>query len=197
MLIVNACWGKLADESHTSSASTFLCAFGPEPHWTWKRVRKNAPALRNWSSKQAADLQTLAYGNHRKYESKQADDIWKVVESFVAPALENGGPQGLVAIDPKIKFNERFDLLYRRPRRVFRFGRTGRFDFHVLLLDLGLISAEPASTYLRGATGPKAGAIGLWGKRPTGQLEYLADDLASRLGISPIAVEDALCNWHK
>lgn len=186
-----------ADESQTHSASTFLCAFGPEPYWTWKRVRKNAPSLRNWLSKHAADLQTLAYGNHRKYESKQAEDIWKVIESFLTLAEKNGGPLGLVAIDPTIKSSEQFDLLYRRLKAVFRFGRTGRFDFLVLLLDLSLISAEPASTYLRGATGPKAGAIGLWGKRPTGHLGYLADDLARQLGISPIAVEDALCNWQK
>jgi len=78
-----------------------------------------------------------------------------------------------------------------------RFGRTGRFDFLALLLDLQLVSAEPASCYLRGSTGPLQGARKLWGKRPVSQLDYLAADLAQRLGISPIVLEDALCNWQK
>lgn len=179
------------------SASDFLCAFGAEPFWTWKRVSEHPTALHKWLAKHKADLQTLSYGNHRKYESKQADDIWKVIESFLALAEQNGGPLGLVAIDPKLMASDQFDLLYRRLRPLVRFGRTGRFDFLGLLIDVKLISAEPASCYLRDSTGPKDGAKRLWGKRSTGQLEYLAADMAERLGILPMALEDALCNWQK
>lgn len=186
-----------AEGEKVGSASDFLCAFGAEPFWTWQRVRDNPAALHRWLSGHKADLQTLAYGNHRKYESKQAGDIWDVIESFLVLAKEYGGPAGLVTTDPALDAGEQFDSLYRRLNPLVRFGRTGWFDLLGLLIDLKLISAEPASCYLRGATGPLKGARRLWGKRTIGELDYLAADLAVRLGISPMALEDALCNWQK
>ena len=77
-------------------------------------------------------------------------------------------------------------MLYKRLKPIKRFGRTGRFDFLALLLDLHLISSEPVSCYLKGATGPRKGAIMLWGNRPIGQLDCLAMELSQRLGISPL-----------
>ncbi len=157
---------------------------------------------RTWQRRQgsglvyhATELQTLAYGNHRKYESKQPADIWNVIESFLNLASANGGPAKLVSLHSTD--SDPFDVLYRRLKPIKRIGRTGRFDFPSLLFDLGLIVAEPASCYLRGATRPTKGAQRLWGNRSIGQLDYLAAELAARLSISPMALEDALCNWQK
>ena len=102
----------------------------------------------------------------------------------------------LITVD-EVEPSDEFDILYRRLRLVTRFGRTGRFDFLVLLLDLGLISAEPRSCYLRGATGPLQGAKLLWGERLSKELDELAAELSERLDVSPIVMEDALCNWQK
>jgi hypothetical protein len=110
-------------------------------------------------------------------------------------AQEQGGPLALFKTDPK-DAAKGFDELYRR-LSLWRFGRTARFDFIVLLSDLKLISLEPTSCYLEGSTGPLSGAKRLWGSRSVAGLERLAADLAERVGVSPIAVEDALCNWQK
>ncbi len=103
---------------------------------------------------------------------------------------------GLITVDEDESCDE-FDILYRRLRSVTRFGRTGRFDFLVLLLDLDLISAEPRSCYLRGATGPLQGAKLLWGERLPKELDEMAAELSERLDVAPIVMEDALCNWQK
>jgi Alpha-glutamyl/putrescinyl thymine pyrophosphorylase clade 3 len=187
------------DPPQIHSASRLLCGFGSEPVWTWQRISSKPLAFRKWLADHASDLQTLSYGNHRKYESKQPGDIWEVVNSFIDLASKFGSPKGLVTIDlpePTVA-GARFDQLYRRFSALWKFGRTGAFDFLVLLIDLGFVSAEPASCYLRGATGPRRGAEQLWGKRPVGEIEELAAMLAEGLDVSPIAVEDALCNWQK
>jgi len=178
------------------SASRLLYGFGPNPHWTWQRVMKNSTALRKWLNEHSSDLKSLAYGNHRKYESKQPAVIWEVIESFIALADEFGGPAASITADSSAD-TDQFDFLYHRLMPIRRFGRTGCFDFLVLLLDLGIIKAQPISSYLKGATGPRKGATKLWGKRPIAVMEELAQELAHRLGISPISVEDALCNWQK
>jgi len=187
-----------ADTEHTHSASDFLCAFGGEPYWTWQRVCNAPESLRTWLSSHALELQSLSYGNHRKYESKQPRDIWAVVESFLTLAQESGGPMKLFTVDMGDRAaTQQFDVLYHRLSPLRRFGRTGRFDFLALMIDLRLMSAEPVTCYLRGATGPLKGARRLWGERRIAVLEELAAELAERLGVSPMAVEDALCNWQK
>jgi hypothetical protein len=187
-----------AKDEKSGSASAFLCAFGAEPFWTCKRVSKAPGVLRRWLSDHAVDLKSLSFGNHRKYESKRPKAIWSVVESFLTLAEEYGGPQELFTIDGKESDAAKcFDLLYRRLQPLRQFGRTGRFDFLSLLIELKLVVAEPGSCYLEGATGPLQGAKRLWGKRSIGQLEQLAADLAERVSVSPMALEDALCNWQK
>lgn len=189
--------GASGEEKPLRSTREFLCAFGAEPVWTWKRVCHAPQKLRLWLLQNARELQVLAYGNHRKYESKSPDEIWAVLESFMTLALKHGGPLKLLSIKSDSDPVERFDVLFRRLRPLRRFGRLGRFDFLVLLSDMNLISAEPASCYLEGSTGPLLGAKSLWGRRSVGELERLAADLAERVGVSPVAVEDALCNWQK
>lgn len=178
------------------SALRFLCAFRKSPFWTWERVVKNPEALHEWLLKCADDLDTLMYGNHRKYESQKPKYIWSVIESFVLLANAYGSPTDLISNDVDDE-DDGFDFLYRRLRPVKRFGRTGRFDFLVLLLDLGFITAEPRRPYLRRSTGPLAGAKLLWGEQSPNTLDDFAADLSEQLGISPIVLEDALCNWQK
>ena len=148
-------------------------------------MSKHSEALHEWLFECAEDLATLAFGNHRKYESQKPDNIWPVIESFVSLANAYGSPMGLIRVDADETVDE-FDALYRRLRSVTRFGRTGRFDFLVLLLDLGLISAEPRSCYLRGATGPLKGAKKLWGERSVKELDELAAELSERLWIASL-----------
>jgi len=179
------------------SASLLLCGFGPEPKWMWSEVCTRPKLFRNWLYSHANELQSLSFGNHRKYESQRPALLWIVIESFIALATEHDGPMALLTPDPGDDSEDPFQALYRRLSKLHRFGRTGRFDFLVMLLDLGLISAEPKTCYLRGATGPKKGAVRLWGKRGIEELEGLAAELAERCRVSLIAVEDALCNWQK
>lgn len=184
--------------NQTESAGKLLCAFGNEPQWTWDRVSARPAVLRTWLMKHAADLRTLAFGNHRKYESQKPKILWKVINSFLHLAAESGGPAALFSIegddqDPA----ERFDALYRRLRPLQQFGRTGRFDFLELLIDLDLLDAEPGRCYLAGATGPKRGAVLLWGDYPPRSLDDLAAELVDGLTLSAQIIEDALCNWQK
>ncbi len=176
------------------SASLLLCGFGLEPRWTWSKVSARPKTFHYWLYDHAADLESLSFGTHRKYESQQPDLLWEVIESFVDLAKEYGGPGALVVVADD---DDSFDILYRRLAPLHRFGRTARFDFLVMLRDLNLISAEPKSSYLCGATGPLSGAKRLWGHRAVGELDELAAELAERLGVSPIVMEDALCNWQK
>jgi hypothetical protein len=176
------------------SASLLLCGFGSEPRWTWERVSARPNALHSWLHEHADDLASLSFGNHRKYESPKPDLLWEVIESFIELAERHGGPGALVTVAPN---DDSFDVLYRRLLPLRRFGRTARFDFLVMLIDLGLLSAEPTSCYLRGATGPKRGAELLWGKRAIAELDHLAVELAERIGVSPSVLEDALCKWQK
>ena len=92
---------------------------------------------------------------------------------------------------------QRFDELYWRFRSLWRFSRLGSFDFVELLAHLKIVDAEPGECYLAGATGPLNGARLLWGKLFPRDLDRFAKELATRLRISPGAVEDALCNWQK
>ncbi len=64
-------------------------------------------------------------------------------------------------------------------------------------INLDLILAEPRSCYLRDATGPLQGAKLLWGERLPKELDEMAAELSEWLDVSPIVMEDALCNWKK
>jgi hypothetical protein len=188
-----------ATADQVQSAARFLCAFGTQPCWTWQRFCDAPDHLRVWLANNANDLQSLSFGNHRKYESQRPANIWAVMKSFLTLADKWDGPQKLVTVDEdEGAASDRFEMLYRRLTPLWHFGRTGRFDFLALMIDLRIISAEPALCYLRGATGPLKGAKRLWGRNRTiNQLEQLAADLAKRLGLSPMEIEDALCNWQK
>lgn len=184
------------DERQAQSASRFLCAFRQAPFWTWDRVTESPDALREWLFECPDELATLMYGNHRKYESPKPKHIWSVCESFIWLGINHHSLEELISANAE-RCADGFDALYRRLRAIKRFGRTGRFDFLILLLDLGIISSEPTKPYLQDSTGPLAGAKLLWGEHSPKQLDAWAAELTAELGVSSIAMEDALCNWQK
>lgn len=187
-----------ASGNQKGSAARLLCGFKNAPVWTWCVVKDAPGAFHRWLLSRRTELRSLLYGNHRKYESKKPDDIWAVIESFIDLVNGHGNrPSLLFSTDASMSRQDRFDLLFERLRALHRFGRTGRFDFLSLLADLGLVKAHPGSCCLRGSTGPLNGARLLWGRRPVGELDELAADLARKLGVSPLVIEDALCNWQK
>ncbi|MDM4018189.1 hypothetical protein [Roseiconus lacunae] len=184
------------DAHRIASSAMFLCAFGDSPRWTWECISSDPKGLQTWLSKNRSDLASLQFGNHRKFESPKPKLMWEVIKSFVDLAHEFEGPELLIDLEQDEK-GDPFDILYQRLRPLKRFGRTGRFDFLVLLSDLGLINAEPMKCYLQGATGPKDGAKLLWGDWTTGELDQAAAELAAGLAVSPHVMEDALCCWQK
>jgi len=183
--------------SGAESASRLLCAFGSAPVWTWKRVSSNLLGFRMWLRERQDELSTLKFGNHRKYESKEADALFKVVASFVKWVQHNGGsPRRAFEAEGMNSADERFDVLFRA-LKIWRFGRTAKFDTLCLLGDLGIFSIRPGSCYLRGSTGPLFGAQKLLGRQPAAKLSVVADQVAKALQLPMEAFEDALCNWQK
>jgi len=185
------------DQKLADSAGRLICGFESKPFWTWRKVCKDKDAFRQWLNGRRADLATVVFGNHRKFESKRPERLWRVIESFLELVAQYGGsPLNLLTStgkDPKERFAELFDRLYH----MQRFGRTARFDFLTFMADLNLVEVEPDACHLKGSTGPLAGARKLWGHLPVKELDIRANALASKLGVSPHVVEDALCNWQK
>jgi hypothetical protein len=147
----------------------------------------------------------LRFGNHRKRRSKQPDDVFKVVESFVNWVDQHGGsPQRAFATAGAQTPEEAFDTLYhqiinplRPAQKIYDFGRLAALDMLILLGESQLLPIRPGSVYLEGATGPLEGARILWGNLPVAQLAWRADELARRADLPFDIVEDALCMWQK
>ncbi len=186
------------DAQSTSSAGRFLCAFGEEPYWTWSSISVDLPVFASWLQAHEVEFQTLKYGNHRKFESKHAHDIYAVIASFVTWVHAHGGtPTAAFSVPNHSDPHEVFRLLYERMRTIYRFGRTARFDLLTFATDVGALSAEADSCYLSGATGPYHGAVLLCGNRPIAEFTAIVDDLARTLGATMGAMEDTLCIWQK
>jgi hypothetical protein len=174
--------------------------------WTWERVSADPAAFRSWLR---ANQHRIGggFGNHRKYESLNADSpagTGMVVESYVewigpershtrriAELVRAGGN------DPHSIFDHFYNSM-----RVARFGRLAKLDFLALLGRLDLAPISPGSAYLAGSTGPLKGARLLFGGVPTAQLspETLQDwlrELDAELRIGMQVMEDCLCNWQK
>jgi hypothetical protein len=186
-------------DGQIESGHRLICAFGSQPRWTWVQLSRDPQSLRHWLTEHRDDLRRLSFGNHRKFEAKKPELFWKVIESLISLVADRGGsPSALFDTDPSLTPQQRFALLYKRLQPLRRFGRTGRFDFLMLLGDMKLLKVEPDSCYIAGSTGPKNGAKRLWGrsKKPR-ELGRLADELAAKLRLSPLIVEAALCNWQK
>ena len=189
-----------ADRSNSAeklSAGRFLCAFGADPVWTWRRVSEEPLALRDWLLAHKSRLAVLMFGNHRKMRAKKPELLFLVLESFIHWVAQHGASPIAAFYTSGSSAEVRFAELYPRVSQLYDFGRTGAFDFLCLLGELHVLEIKPGSCYLRGATGPLKGAQKLWGKRGPDELTRLADDAARRLGVSVEVFEDALCNWQK
>jgi hypothetical protein len=188
---------SVATDEEATSSFRFIAKFGKKPFWTWERIKKNRDAFKAWMLESGDDLTTVQFGNHRKHETKHDPaKVWRVMNSFLDLCDEYGGPSSLLEVDEDERHNE-FDALFRRFKKLHRFARLGKFDFLILLHDMGLIQNGPKSCYIKGATGPKRGAIRMWGDLGINELDSKADLLATTLKVSPIAVEDSLCKWQK
>lgn len=174
--------------------------------WTWQRVSTATGEFRDWL-RANRDVIGGGFGNHRKYESLDADSpqgTGAVVESYVQWVGPHGSHERKFATLVQASGNDPqtiFDAFYS-DFCVRRFGRLGKFDFLALVGRLGLAPIAPGSAYLKGATGPLRGARLLFGGTPNAPLEVPILDswlkeLGSRLGVGMQVMEDAVCNWQK
>lgn len=182
-------FGRLSGKGETAtSAARFLCAFGETPRWSWQTVSADPDAFLHWLATEPR-LATLRFGNHRKREGpKQLKDVWRRLDAWAIALREIQTP-----IDDPL---EQFDYVMVRVK-LYRFGRLARFDLLDLLAQLHILVAEPAHCYLRGATGPRIGAVRVWGRKRSKQLNSLTAKLAGAIGVSCFVLEDALCNFGK
>lgn len=179
--------------------------------WSWKNIVQNFDRFRHWLQQKQDSLKALGrFGNHRKYQSLDAYSStgtgvaigsyieWvgteRMHQFMVDQAIEQVGD------DPRRLFN----FLFQSMDSIISFGRMGKFDFLTMIGKIGLAPIEPDSTYMHGATGPKAGARLLFGgNKKTGLTESQLNDclieLDKHLGLyfGMQVLEDALCNWQK
>jgi hypothetical protein len=169
--------------------------------WDWVATSSDPRGFREWLDAHREDLKrdgvVAGFGNHRKYES--LNDTGPAVETYVRwvnpprthqelmqKAVREGG-------DPRTAFDRLYNSM-----RVYRFGRTARFDYLTMVGKIGLARIEPGSTYMKGATGPLTGAKLLFGvEAPVAVLERWLVDLDNSLNVGMQVLEDALCNWQK
>ncbi len=171
--------------------------------WTWASASSNPSAFRSWMDQYAVKTKAAGlggFGNHRKYESLSA--AGRAIESYIQWVLQQGGHATMLqnaltmaSGDPHLAF----DLLFRSIDGTgMRFGRLAKFDYLTMLSKLGLSTITPGSTYLAGATGPRAGAQLLYGGNHSSlDLESWLADLGRVLNTCMQVLEDALCNWQK
>ena len=175
--------------------------------WTWDRLVQKPEAFRKWLEANLDQLRndgtSRRFGNHRKYESLESvADVVESYVSWVAPPRTHQQMIQQVHVQVGQNPNLVFDYLYQSMNSVHRFGRLARFDYLTMLSKLGLAPIEPASAYLNNATGPRAGALLLFGgsteaKIIGSDLNTFLSELDGSLGVGMQVLEDALCNWQK
>ncbi len=188
---------------------TIQCFYGKlgDGRWNWRSVRDNPDSVRSWMLENWRQLKRLKFGNHRKrriMNPAHQRGTAAVVGSFVqwVSRLGGGSPYVAFASLAHNAFGKEaaFDAMYQE-FDVLDFGRTARFDLLCLLANLRLFPIAPGHCYLKGATGPRHGALlmvtGAKKKRFTWGIEETVRDLRSHLGVPVEAMEDALCNWQK
>lgn len=181
--------------------------------WNWSAVSRDPPGFETWLASSARTLKggdgvSRRFSNHRKYETLSASSskgTAQVIRSYVAWVAPPRNHAELVrdmnkrvGQDPRVVFA----ALYSSMSVVHRFGRLAKFDFLAMLGKLGIGPIEPGSAFLKGASGPLAGARLLFGGASDAAIS--AGDLESRLaqfgqktGLGPQVLEDAICNWQK
>lgn len=180
--------------------------------WDWTRTSAHPERFRKWLANYQAHLKragiTCHFGNHRKYQSLDANKsagTGAAFESYVEWVDPPRTHQMLFQEvykkcdgDPKATF----DYLYRSMNDVVSFGRMAKFDYLTMVGKLGLAPIEPGSTYMQGATGPVSGARLLFGGNKNAPLKHEVletwlGQLGARLNVGMQVLEDALCNWQK
>jgi hypothetical protein len=180
--------------------------------WDWPSVSAKPSEFRTWLAQNVRELTRVGvqggFGNHRKYESLNADSntgtgaaVGTYIRWVNPPRThEEVVSEALQAVDGDPR--RAFDHLYHSMASVARFGRTAKFDYLAMIGKLGLAPIEPGSTYMQGATGPVDGARLLFAGEKSAPLrpkildQWLVE-LESELGVGMQVIEDALCNWQK
>lgn len=175
--------------------------------WDWASTSGDPAGFREWLGNHYDTLKRKGvpggFGNHRKYESLNAESTTgtgAAVETYVKWVNPPRTHQELIAHALRNAAGDRraaFGLLYKSMDVVARFGRTARFDYLTMLGKLGLATIEPGSTYMSGATGPAKGARLLFGGGTLQELDSWLVDLEAELQVGMQVLEDALCNWQK
>lgn len=190
-------------------AANVTGSFGNGPKWTayhfsvnkaefYATLVSNEPLLRD-------PKRSGRYSNHRQYQSKRPDLIFRTFDTFHNWLFFHGNFHNLLQQAHRDCGQEPtavFDFLYRAMDPVSGFGRLGRFDFLTMLSKLGLAPIEAGSVYLVGATGPLKGArLLLYNNRsyPITALraQPQVDALDDYLLVGKQVIEDSLCNWQK
>lgn len=176
--------------------------------WDWASVSADPTAFRVWLRAHQDEIQgrkpPCRFGNHRKYQSLDADKksgTGAAVESYVG---WTGAARSQQAVMQKALQNSNgdsalaFDALYNSMSVVVSFGRMARFDYLTMVGKLALAPIEPGSAYIAHATGPLNGARLLFGSgRKPSELDCLVTSLGGHLGMGMQVMEDAICNWAK
>ncbi len=203
-------FGRLSADNpkQRDSAGRFLCGFTDEPVWTWKRVSTNLDHLAVWLHDHADEIRGLAFGNHRKFESKKPWGLYDLIASFVSWVEANGGsPAAAFDIADATSPKTRYKVLYHKlqgARTLSRFGPLARFDLLDLIGTMGIMEVEADSCHVADSSGPLRGALKLCrlpsddhSRDTRAKMGFIADRLAERLRMRYPVIEDALCCWQK
>jgi len=202
-------FGK-SEKGGWSLAQAFYSAFGQGFTWDWRKASYDPDNMVDWLSKNYDSFAEKKYrfGNHRKYESMnpaRRSFTGNVLKSYVYWVLSSGSHVDLFrqALDRNDQNPRRaFRDLYKSMDAVFRFGRTGRFDYLTMIGKVGIAPLEADSTYMGNATGPYNGARLLFLGRLDQNIQRRTLDqwliaLDEHLNVGMQVLEDALCNWQK
>lgn len=202
-------FGKSAVDGWALSQA-FYSALNQGFTWNWQRASYNPDAMIEWLEQNYQDLaaKKLHFGNHRKYESinpAKRNFTGIVLRSYTNWILDSGSHADLFGQALQLSNDnprEAFHQLYKSMKSVFRFGRTGRFDYLTMIGKIGIAHIEADSTYMGSATGPYDGAKLLFTGRLNEEIQRKVLDswiieLDEHLNVGMQVLEDALCNWQK
>lgn len=217
-MIEEACWliflvSHFNKNSHDGwgSIEKIYSSDGLGSNLTWDYYSKNKLSVDHWLKSNIGSM-NLRFGNHRKYESTKVGSnscTLRVFDSYYNMVNDHGSHQKLFESvykisenDPKISFKILYEKFFTK---IFRFGRTAKFDHLCLLGKLGIADIEPGEIFVAGATGPKAGINLLMSGEKSNILSKneannAFNQLASYLKLDDFAMqvlEDAICNWQK
>lgn len=188
-------------------------ALNQSSRWDWERTCTDPKGFRTWLRENQDRIRQKGvpggFGNHRKYQSLDADASGQTGAAFetyvkwIGPSKSHKKRFDEICIDAN-DAGSRFDALFDSMSAVSSFGRMAKFDYLCMVGKLGLFEAEPSRVYIENATGPKAGGKLLFcgsidAIRSNSLLESDYAELASKLQL-PFCMqilEDAVCNWQK